>query len=244
MPLVRRAAAEFVGTMFLVIAIVGSGVAATTIAPDITWLPTLSMSLAAGATLAAMILAMQSISADFNPAVTLVGAALGAVNAATAAIMVVAQFLGGFLGVILANLMFTPSAIVSSTTHRDGGKQFLGEVIATLGLVLVVYCVVRAGRSAQVAWAVGAYLMAAWWFTCSGSFANPAVTLSRSFTNTVSGIHGGNVGWFILAEIVGALIAFGLIKLLYPLMGADAVDERPGEPRQEPAKSAAKKAAK
>lgn len=241
MPMARRAAAEFVGTMFLVVAIVGAAFSATQLSPGTDWLPMLAMSLAAGATLGALILAMQSVSADFNPAVTLVGAALGAVNAVTAAVMVVAQFVGGFVGVVVANLMFSSHTLTTSTIERTGGKQWLGEIIATMGLVLVVFAVVRAGRSNLVAWAVGVYLTAAFWFTSSGAFANPAVTLSRGFTDSVSGIAPSNMAMFILAELVGGALAFAVIKLIYPQVRPAALEEVPGEPRQEPARTAAKK---
>lgn len=212
----RRAAAELVGTAFLVMAVVGSGIAAARLSPGDTGLQLLENSLVTGAALVALILALQPVSAAFNPVVTLVERALRLLSTATAAALVVAQVAGGLVGVVLANLMFDLDAISVSGTERSGGHLWLAEVVATLGLVVIIFGSVRSGRTDTVAYAVAGYITAAYWFTSSTSFANPAVTVARMFSDTFAGIAPGSVPPFLLAQVAGGVLALGLVRLLYP----------------------------
>ncbi len=185
MPLVRRAVAELVGTAFLVAAVIGSGIAATRLSPDDVGLQLLENSLVTGAALVALILALQPVSASFNPVVTLVERALGLVTTRVALALVPAQVVGACLGALVANLMFDLDAVSVATHVRTGAGLWLGEVVATLGLVLVVFGSLRSARVETVAFAVGGYIAAAYWFTSSTSFANPAVTVARMFSDTL-----------------------------------------------------------
>ncbi len=212
----RKALAEFVGTAFLVAAVIGSGIAAVRLSPDDVGLQLLENSLITGAALVALILTLQPVSASFNPVVTAVEAALGLIGWSTAAVLALAQVAGGVLGAVVANLMFDLEAITLATTERTGGGVLLGEVVATLGLVVVVFGALRAGRTDTIAYAVGAYITAAYWFTSSTSFANPAVTVSRMFSDTFAGIAPGSVPPFLVMQVVGGAVALGLVRLLYP----------------------------
>lgn len=214
--LVRRTAAELVGTAFLVAAVVGSGIAAQRLSPDDTGLQLLENSIATGAVLVALILALQPVSASFNPVVTLVERVLGRVDTRTAAALVAAQLVGGLLGVVVANLMFELDAVAVSGRERGGSGQLLGEVVATLGLVLVVFGSLRSARVETVAFAVGGYIAAAYWFTSSTSFANPAVTVARMFSDTFTGIDPGSVPGFVLMQLVGGALGAALVVLLHP----------------------------
>jgi glycerol uptake facilitator-like aquaporin len=214
--LARRALGEFVGTAFLVMAVVGSGIAAQRLSPDDTGLQLLENSLVTGAALVALIVALQPVSAAFNPVVTLVERALGAISSAAAAVLVVAQFAGGILGCIVANAMFDRPAIELSTHHRDGGGVLLAEAVATFGLIVVVFGAIRSGRAERVAFAVGGYITAAYWFTSSTSFANPAVTVARQFSNTFSGIAPASVAMFVLMQLAGAAAGCLAVAVLYP----------------------------
>ena len=216
MRLIRAATAEFVGTAFLVTAIVGSGIAAERLSPDDVGLQLLENSLATGAVLVALILALQPVSAAFNPIVTLVERALGVVTSREAAVLVGAQIVGGGLGAVVANLMFDLSAITLSAQDRTGAGLALGEVVATLGLVLVIFGTIRSGRPQLVAFAVGGYITAGYWFTSSTSFANPAVTFGRMFSDTFAGIDPASAPLFVLMQLIGGLFAYGLVRLLYP----------------------------
>jgi glycerol uptake facilitator-like aquaporin len=212
----RKAAAEFVGTAFLVAAVIGSGIAASRLSPNDVGLQLLENSLITGAALVALILALQPVSAAFNPVVTLVERALGLVSSKDAAALIAAQLAGGFLGAVVANLMFDLDAISISGHERTGGGLWLGEVVATLGLVLVIFGCVHSGRTDTIAFAVGGYITAAYWFTSSTSFANPAVTVARMFSDTFAGIAPASVPMFIGMQIVGGAIALLLVRLLYP----------------------------
>jgi glycerol uptake facilitator-like aquaporin len=214
--LLARAVAELVGTAFLVTAIVGSGIAAQRLSPGNTGLQLLENSIATGAVLVALILALQPVSAAFNPVVTVAERVLGLVSSSHAAVAVAAQFAGGLLGVLVANLMFELDAVSVSTRDRDGSGQLLGEVVATIGLLLVVFGSVRAARLEVLAFAVGGYIAAAYWFTSSTSFANPAVTLARMFSDTFAGIAPASVPAFVLMQLVGAALALALMAVLYP----------------------------
>ncbi len=217
MSLARRAGAELVGTAFLVMAVVGSGIAATRLSPDDVGLQLLENSLVTGAVLVTLILALQPVSAAFNPIVTAIERALGLLSTREAALLVVAQVAGGLVGVVVANLMFDLSAISSSGTVRDGGGLWLGEVVATLGLVLVVFGSVRSGREDTVAFAVAGWITAAYWFTSSTSFANPAVTVARTLSDTFAGIAPESAPMFVLMQVVGGALGLGLVHLLFPL---------------------------
>jgi glycerol uptake facilitator-like aquaporin len=214
--LVRRAAAELVGTAFLVMAVIGSGIAASRLSPDDVGLQLLENSLVTGAALVALILALQPVSAAFNPVVTLVERALGLVATRDVAVLVPAQVVGGGLGAVVANLMFGLDPVTLSGHQRSGGDLWLAEVVATLGLVTVIFGSVRTGRVETVAYAVGGYITAAYWFTSSTSFANPAVTVARMFSDTFAGIAPGSVPMFVLMQLVGGGLALGLVWLVFP----------------------------
>ena len=213
--LASRLTAELVGTMLLVATVVGSGVMATRLTDDVA-LQLLANSIATGAVLVALIVSLQPVSAAFNPVVTLVEVVLRVVPARTAALLVVAQVVGGALGAIVANLMFDLSAIDLSTHDRTGSGLWLGEVVATAGLVLVIVGCVRAGRTDAVAWAVAGWIVAAYWFTSSTSFANPAVTIARTLSDTFAGISPSSVPMFVLMQLVGGGVALGVLRLLHP----------------------------
>ncbi len=216
----RRAVAEFAGTAFLVMAVVGSGVMASRLSPNDVGLQLLQNSVATGAALVALILALQPVSASFNPVVTLVERALGILDTPTALGLVAAQFAGGVAGTVLANLMFGLDAVTLSTHQRAGGGLWLGEVVATIGLLLVIFGTIRSGRSERVAFAVGGFITAAYWFTSSTSFANPAVTVARTITDTFAGIAPASAPAFILAQLLGGAAGFLLIRTLYPRVAA------------------------
>jgi glycerol uptake facilitator-like aquaporin len=214
--LLRRATAELVGTAFLVAAVVGSGIAARRLSPGDVGVQLLENSLATGAVLVALILALQPVSASFNPVVTLVERVLGRIDTSTLGVLVLAQVAGGLVGVVVANLMFGLDAVSVSGHDRDGSGQLLGEVVATVGLVLVVFGTLRSPRIETVAFAVGGYIAAAYWFTSSTSFANPAVTVARMFSDTFAGIAPGSVPAFVLVQLVGGALGAALVLLLHP----------------------------
>jgi len=220
--LARRAAAEFAGTAFLVVAVVGSGVMASRLSPDDVGLQLLQNSVATGAALVALIVALQPVSASFNPVVTLVERALGLVDTRTALGLIAAQFLGGLAGSVLANLMFDLAPVAVSSHERAGAGLWLGEVVATVGLLLVVFGTVRSGRADRVAFAVGGYITAAYWFTSSTSFANPAVTIARTITDTFAGIAPSSAPGFILAQLLGGAAGYFLVRFLYPTVSISA----------------------
>jgi glycerol uptake facilitator-like aquaporin len=221
--LVRRAAAELIGTAFLVAAVVGSGIAASRLSPHDVGLQLLENSLITGAALVALILALQPVSAAFNPVVTLVERALGLISSREAAGLVVAQVAGGVIGVVAANLMFELDAVSISGHDRSGWGVALGEAVATMGLVLVIFGSLRAGRNETLAFAVGGYIAAAYWFTSSTSFANPAVTIARMLSDTFAGIAPSSVPVFVVMQLVGGAIALVLVRVLYP----DSVSRAP-----------------
>ncbi len=216
MTLVRRAAAELVGTAFLLMAVIGSGIAATRLSPGQEGLQLLESALVTGAALTALILALQPVSAAFNPVVTLVERILGLVTTIDALVLVGAQIVGACLGAVVANLMFGLDAVSLATTERAGGGVLLGEVVATFGLLTIIFGTMRSGRAENVAVAVGAYIAAAYFFTSSTSFANPAVTLARTLSDTFAGIDPASVPMFVLMQLVGGALALGLLRLLHP----------------------------
>ena len=216
MSLGRRVTAEAVGTAFLVMAVVGSGIAAQRLSPGDAGLQLLVNSLVTGAALVALILALQPVSASFNPVVTAIERVLGLVTTREAALLVAAQVFGGVVGCVLANLMFELDAVSLSDHDRISSGTLLAEVVATAGLVVIVFGSIRAGRLETVAYAVGGYITAAYWFTSSTSFANPAVTLARTLTNTFAGIAPASAPAFVLMQIVGGALGLGLVLLLHP----------------------------
>jgi glycerol uptake facilitator-like aquaporin len=224
----RRALAEFLGTGLLVTLVVGSGIMAQRLSPTDVGLQLLENSTATALGLAVLILIFAPLSgAHFNPAVTLADYALGrgrngALDARTVAIYIPAQIAGGILGAILANLMSALPAVTASTKDRTAGHLWLGEVVATAGLILLIFALGRTGRGHYGPAAVGAYIGAAYWFTSSTSFANPAVAIARAFTDTFAGIKPSSVPGFVIAELAGAAIGIGLIALLYPIDRATA----------------------
>ena len=215
--LLRRLLGEFIGTALLLIAVVGSGIAANRLSPGDTGLELLENSAATGVALIAIILAVGSVSgAHLNPVVSLADRFLGGMTSTEMLAYWVAQVAGGIVGTIVANLMFSLAAIEISSKVRSSPGLWLGEVIATFGLLLVIFGVVRSGRASIAAFAVGAYIAGAYWFTSSTSFANPAVTVARLFTNTFAGIAPGSVTAFVVAQLVGCLLAVGAVRVLYP----------------------------
>ncbi|TMD99360.1 MAG: aquaporin family protein [Chloroflexi bacterium] len=219
----RRATAEFIGTALLLIAVVGSGIAAQRLSPHDTGIELLENALATGAALVAIILAVGSVSgAHLNPAVSVVDAIFGGLRWRELGAYLAAQVSGAVVGVMLANLMFSLPAVSIAEHARSSSNLWLGEVVATFGLLLVVFGVVRSGRTATVPFAVGAYITGAYWFTSSTSFANPAVTVGRMFSNTFAGIAPASVAAFVAAQLVGAAVAVGTIRLLWPDIAAVA----------------------
>lgn len=218
----RRALAESLGTGLLVAIVVGSGIMAARLSPADTGLQLLENSTATALGLAVAILIFGPVSgAHFNPVVTLADYALGrrdgtGVDAATVLVFVPAQIAGAIGGAVLANLMFALPAATASRHARSSGHLWLGEVVASAGLVLLVFSLGRTGRGQYGPAAVGAYIGAAYWFTSSTSFANPAVTVARAFTDSFAGIAPGSVGGFVAAQLAGAAIGTGLVAVLYP----------------------------
>ena len=212
----RRASAEALGTAFLVAIVVGSGIAAQRLSPGNTGLELLENSTATGAGLFALILALGPVSgAHFNPVVTIADRLLGSTSTAMGWIYSGAQIAGACIGAMVANLMFQLPAIDVSTHTRSTGGLLLGEFVATFGLVFVIRAVGRSGNVALCAAAVGAYIAAAYWFTSSTSFANPAVTIGRTLTNTFAGIAPSSVAPFIAAQLAGGLAAIGLSRVWF-----------------------------
>jgi arsenate reductase len=214
--LVRKAFAELLGSCLLAATVVGSGIAAQRLSPDDVGLQLLQNALVTGAVLVALILALGPVSAAFNPVVTLVERFFGAITTAAAATFVAAQVVGCCLGVVLANLMFELDPVVVSGKERAAPALWLAEVVATLGLVVVIFGVVRSGRTAHVAYAVGAYITAAYWFTSSTSFANPAITIGRTLSDTFAGIAPSSVPAYVLAQLAGGALAVAAVLVLYP----------------------------
>jgi glycerol uptake facilitator-like aquaporin len=235
----RRLSAEFLGSAFLAMLVIGSGIAAQQLSPGNTGLQLLENAAATGAGLFAIILMFGAVSGGhFNPIVSFVDAAFGGLGWGDAAAYLPAQVGGCALGAIVANVMFSRAAIELSTKDRASPAHFLSEVIATLGLLLLIFALARSGRSHSTPAAVGAYIGAAYFFTSSTSFANPAITVGRSLTNTFAGIAPSSVPSFIGAQILGGLAAAGLIWILYPSLTAEQASQVllphqgvPGRPR-------------
>lgn len=222
--LVRQAAAEFLGSAGLVAVVVGSGIAAQRLSPGDVGLELLENALVTGAGLLALVLALGPVSGGhFNPVVTLADRVLGGVGTRQVAAYLPAQFLGGAVGAVAANLMFELPAVSLSTHARSSGGLWLSEALATFGLVVLVFALARSGRTAVAPVAVGAYIAAAYFWSASTSFANPAVDVARVLSDTFAGIAPASVPAFVLAQLVGGAVAVGAVVLLYPT--AVAADE-------------------
>jgi glycerol uptake facilitator-like aquaporin len=216
MTLARRTVAEFSGTLFLLAAVVGSGIMGERLAAGNVAIALLANTLATGAALVAIILAFGPISgAHLNPAVTLADAWLGGIAWRETPAYIAAQIAGAFSGVATAHLMFGLPVFSASAHVRTGPAQLFSEFVATFGLLSIIWGCAK-HRPSAVPFAVGAYITAAYWFTASTSFANPAVTLARSVSNTFSGIRPANVAGFIAAQLIGAFAATVLFKWLFP----------------------------
>jgi len=227
-PLPRRLLAELLGTAALVAVVVGSGIAASRLSPDDVGLQLLENAVATGLGLFVLILVFGPVSgAHFNPVVSVADAALGGFPKRDVAPYALAQCAGGVLGAVLANLMFELPAVSLAQTERTGGALWLSEVTATTFLLLVVFCLARSGLAgsspALTAGAVGSYIGAAYFFTSSTSFANPAVTLGRVFSDSFAGIAPGSAPGFALAQFVGLAVGVGLVHVLYPVPIQDDV---------------------
>ena len=215
----RRLLAELLGSAMLAAIVIGSGIAAHTLSPGNVGLELFENAAATATGLFAIILMFGPISgAHFNPVVSLVDAGFGRLRWRDAAAYLPVQTLGCIAGAILANVMFSRAAISISTKHRASGAHWVSEVVATTGLVLVIFALARSGRSHLAPAAVGAYIGAAYFFTSSTSFANPAITVGRLFSNTFAGIAPSSVPSFLSAQVVGGLVAFGLVSALYPAL--------------------------
>src|SRR6516162_7157257 len=222
----RRLTAEFLGSAFLAAVVIGSGIAAQRLSPGQTGLALLENAAATAAGLYAIILMFGPVSGGhFNPVVSFVDAAFGGLSWRDATAYLPAQVAGCIGGAVAANLMFALPAVSISTKHRATPAHFLSEIIATLGLLLVIFALARSGRSRSAPAAVGAYIGAAYFFTSSTSFANPAITIGRMFSATFAGIAPGSAPAFIAAQILGGILAIGVIKTLYPaITAAEAAD--------------------
>ena len=220
--LARRASAEFAGTGLLVAAVVGSGIAAARLSPHDVGLQLLENAIATALALGALILTFGPVSgAHLNPVVSAVDWWLGrrtrtGLTGEELAAYLVAQIAGAIAGAILADVMFGLPAVAWSHTARSGGHLWLAEVVATAGLVVLIFALARSGRTTVAPAAVGAYIGAAYWFTSSTSFANPAVTIGRAFTDTFAGIAPASVPGFVVAQLVGGLVATAALAWWYP----------------------------
>jgi arsenate reductase len=229
--LARQALAEFLGSAGLVTVVVGSGIAAQRLSPSDTGLQLLENALVTGCGLVALILAFGPASGGhFNPVVSLADRVFGGIGTRQLAAYVPAQLAGGVVGAVAANLMFDLGAVSISHHHRSSGGLFLSEALATFGLVVLVFGLVRAGRAAVAPFAVGAYIAAAYWWSSSTSFANPMVDIARMLSDTFAGIAPSSVPMFVAMQLVGGVAATVVVHLLYPTLtdtGGDAIVPHP-----------------
>ena len=226
--LARRLAAEALGTAFLIVAVVGSGIMASRLSPGDVGIQLLENAAATAGALIGLILMFGAVSgAHFNPVVTLVDRLLGSLSTREAILYAVAQTIGGCIGSLVANTMFELPTFELSTKVRSSGALWLSEVVATVGLLLVIQGCVRTGRERAVPFAVGAWIGGAYWFTSSTSFANPAVTIARTLSNSFAGIEPESAPMFILMQLIGAVVAYGLVRLFYPSPPTAPVDGPP-----------------
>ena len=225
-PLSRRLLAELLGSAFLAALVIGSGIAAQTLSPGDTGLQLLENAAATAAGLFAIILMFGPVSGGhFNPVVSLADASFGGMSARDAIAYIPAQVLGCVIGAVAANGMFALAAISISTHHRASPAHLFSEIIATAGLILLIFSLARTRRLSSAPAAVGAYIGAAYFFTSSSSFANPAISVGRMFSNTFAGIAPSSVPGFVVAQLFGAACAVGLVRALYPDMGPEAAAE-------------------
>jgi len=221
--LYRRLLAELLGSAFLAAVVIGSGIAAQRLSPGDVGLELLENAAATGAGLFTIILMFGPVSgAHFNPVVSLVDASFGGLRWRVALAYIPAQVAGCVLGALAANAMFARSLVTISTKHRATDAHLLAEVIATLGLLLVIFSLARTRRAAAAPAAVGAYIGAAYFFTSSTSFANPAISVGRMFSDTFAGIAPAAVPAYVVAQLLGGVVAIAAIRALYP-------DITPGE---------------
>jgi glycerol uptake facilitator-like aquaporin len=213
----RRLLAELLGSAFLAAVVIGSGIAAQRLSPGATGLELLENAAATAAGLFAIILMFGPVSGGhFNPVVSFADAAFGGLSWRDAGVYLPAQVAGCTGGAVVANLMFSGAAVSISAKHRGSAAHFLSEVVATLGLLLVIFALARSGRSRTAPAAVGAYIGAAYFFTSSTSFANPAITIGRMLSDTFAGIAPASVPAFIAAQVLGGALAVAVIRALYP----------------------------
>ena len=224
-PLARQALAEFLGSAGLVAVVIGSGIAAQRLSPDDVGLQLLENALVTGAGLVALILAFGPVSGGhFNPVVTLADRAFGGVTNRQVAAYLPAQLAGGAVGAIVANLMFALPAVAISGKDRSAGGLWLSEAVATFGLVVLIFGLVRGGRAVVAPFAVGAYISAAYWWSSSTSFANPMIDLARTLSDTFAGIAPSSVPMFVLMQLVGGAAGVAAVAALYPEVSAVADD--------------------
>jgi glycerol uptake facilitator-like aquaporin len=225
-PLPRRLFAEFLGSAFLAAVVIGSGIAAEQLSPGNTGLQLFENAVATAAGLFTIILMFAPVSGGhFNPVVSLVDASFGGLRWRDALAYIPAQVLGCIAGVIVANGMFALAAISISDKHRASEAHLLAEVVATLGLLLVIFSLARSRRGSLAPAAVGAYIGAAYFFTSSTGFANPAISVGRMFSDTFAGIAPASVPAFIVAQLVGGAVAIGALRILYPDITPDEAAE-------------------
>ncbi|MBH0099617.1 aquaporin family protein [Salinibacterium sp. NSLL150] len=213
----RRLTAEFLGSAGLAAVVIGSGIAAQQLSPNDVGLQLLENALATAFGLGVLILVFMTVSgAHFNPVVSIVDSLSGLRSWRDTALYIPTQIVGCIVGAILANLMFGQAAVTISTTVRLTPGHFLSEVVATAGLIMVIFALVRTGRANLAPIAVGVYIGGAYFFTSSTSFANPAITIGRMFSDTFAGIAPGSAPGFIAAQLIGAAIGFGLVRWVFP----------------------------
>jgi glycerol uptake facilitator-like aquaporin len=223
--LTRRLAAEALGSGLLILAVVGSGIAASRLSSNDVGLQLLENAAATAAALIGLILMFGAVSgAHFNPVVTLLDRLLGTTTSRDTGLYIVAQVVGACLGTVLANLMFELPAIELSTRERSSPALWLSEVVATASLLLLIQGCVRTGRANVIPFAVGAWIGGAYWFTSSTSFANPAVTVARTLSDSFAGIAPSSAPMFIVMQVVGMVVAFGLVRLFYPHDHSETTD--------------------
>lgn len=213
--MMRRLSAEALGTCLLIVSVIGSGVMAETLTQDVA-LQLLCNAIATGGALVALILIFAPVSgASFNPVVGIVSSLMGETSWKQTGLYAIAQTIGGCVGAVIANLMFDLDAINISEKIRTGSNIWLSEVVATVGLLVVIYGTIRAKRSHQVPFTVAAWITGAYFFTSSTSLANPAVSVARTLSNTFAGIAPESVPMFIVMQLIGAVIGFVIIKFVF-----------------------------
>jgi glycerol uptake facilitator-like aquaporin len=214
----RSLVAEAIGTAFLIMAVIGSGIMAQQLSPTDLGLQLFENAAATAGALIGLILMLGPISgAHFNPAVTLSFRFFGQLTNRETATFICAQTIGGSIGTVLANVMFDLPAVTLSTKVQSSGALWLSEVVATVGLLLLIHGIVRSGPSTSVAFAVGAWIGSAYWFTSSTSFANPAVTVARTLSDTFAGIKPSSAPMFIIMQLAGVAMAIAVVTFLYPI---------------------------